>query len=92
MVEGMRNDKMRVRRERVHEASERGRDVCNMTSALAERSETERDDDFTLEGVAAVTADKVGVFVDSVRRSRWTLSEDSGQEGARTRRGGLWAP
>ena len=35
------------------------------------------------------SADKVGVFVDSVRRSGWTLSEDrrSGQEGVRTRRG-----
>ena len=37
------------------------------------------------------STDKVGVFLDSVRRSRWTLSEDrrSGKEGARTCRGSL---
>ena len=66
MVEGTRNDKMRVRRERVHEASEQGRDICNMTSALAEWSETERDDDFTLKGVAAITVGPDIMFFFSV--------------------------
>ena len=49
------DDEMRVEKRNVHEAARRGRDIFDMTSALAERSGTGRDDGFAPKGVAAVT-------------------------------------
>ena len=53
---GKMDDEMRVEKRNVHEAARRGRDIFDMTSALAERSGTGRDDGFAPKGVAAVTS------------------------------------